>query len=341
VTTSPPSAVKNSKADNREIKTASTPPDTKPVDPLSDLLQPLRTALGTENRPQISDALLSLANHFGETPDAFEPVALTLATESVFANSFSLLREIAMEIGSAELVRLMSRVASHMLHQKHAVSLRLAALSSLAESSDVSAAELQAIARLSVEDSNSQIRQSAVAALGEQMVRTRSLATHEFLSDQLIWIIQSSVDREARTQAAQVLARENQGMPDKVQGALLNYLETVPTPQNRMLLASAIGGETDAGRMFALNQLNLAFAEATGLEMKRNILFTIARVGKQDAPRFLTQLAQLDPGIAIDAQEYVALLQAGVTNADHLHEAKTAWETERISEEASESRNTP
>jgi hypothetical protein len=294
-------------------------------DTLSPLLEELRRAVASEDAKQISDALRGLIDYSLEHPDEFNRLTLAMANDDVLAAKIGLLFNLSPPNGNT----LVTRVALLLVQPETESEHRLAALSALGGASEISADALRAIPPLCVDDLNGQIRHSAVATMSEWMTRNSNPSIHDFLSDQLIWIVGSSVDAEVRAQAVQTLARNNSQLPGKVRDALLNYLQTVPTPRSRMSIALALGGEADAGRAFALDQLQQACAEASDVELKRNILFEIVRLGKLNASQIIAQLSASNPALAQDTQDYLALLQSGVTDPDAIYDTKSAWDAER------------
>lgn len=309
------------------------------VHPIAELIKELRAAAEGENNDRLSETILALVNYLDRYPEQFEHVTQMMAADAVLAAKIGFLIDAAPVSTNRTASRLFQKVALTMVQTQKAPAFRLAALTALGNTPETTTEAMQAVARLGVEDLHSQVRHSAVAIIGEWLSKSPDPVFGEDLNDQLIWVIGSSIDPDVRAQAAQVLARQNPQFPAKVQEALVNYLQTVPTPQSRMLVVMALGAETEARRAFALEQLEQACAETSDPELKRRILFETVRLGKEDASQILTRLSHSDPTLAQDSEDYLALLRSGVTDADEIHDLKSAWDAERLASQAPEEPN--
>jgi hypothetical protein len=318
-----------------------------PVEPepdrVSHLVRELRNAIVADNREKILAALGELVQHAAEHPAEFEAIGLSISRDDVVTRKIGHLMELTRESHLEGAEALLDRVSLLLLQAPQSPEMQLVALSALGQASEISPEALQLVSQLCQENSGSNVRYSAIATMSEWMLHlaesmsdpariASAISTHEFLCDQLIALSRPSGDEEIRAQVIQVLAMRNPQLPDKIRKSILDYLETDPSPQARVLVASAVGNQTEPARAFAFNQLKLAYDHAE-LDLKRNILFQMVCIGDRQTLDWMAQLPSGESTLSQDAQDYLALLQSGRTDPAEIQEIKASWDAERAAEQ--------
>jgi hypothetical protein len=205
-----------------------------------------------------------------------------------------------------------------------AVAKRAAALRALGRAPRPDRARIDQLAEAARTDSELAVRIAAVQGLAAAAAQDASLAPAA--NAVLAPLVATDPDPRLRYEAA-VAVRASAADEATLQ-TLFGSMKTDPDLAVRQASIQTLGDATHSAEVLA--QLQDLLGRETSLPLRKSLLASIVRVGREDSVAALRSIAASAPDLAGDANDFVAALGTGPRDMDQIWAAKVQCEIARL-----------
>ncbi len=169
------------------------------------------------------------------------------------------------------------------------------------------------------------VRLNALSALGRHGAEEASLAPR--VQSALLEAARGDPDPSVRAFALQTFRAR--GAEGSTLDGVADVLRTDADPEVRRAAAAALGAAGPDARGRLLPALERAFGGESQEPVRRVLLASIVRTGREASPDILRRLSAADPSIREDAEDYLEILKSGSTDWEDILREKLARERAR------------
>ncbi|MBI5381890.1 MAG: hypothetical protein HZA31_08320 [Opitutae bacterium] len=269
----------------------------------------LREALASGEPDLLQAALETFSRYLREHPNEKADMLARFKREQALARQIHPLAAGSVRWGLPEARHLLSAAAMDLAQDSRDAQLRLWAVTALGNFPESNSEALALVQWLSRTDSDMQVRHAGLGTMAVWLAGQPDF--REQIIQGLIDIIQAPAPREIRADALMILLAHSPQLTAPVTASIDSFLQDKPTAEDRLLVALGVGRKNESARDYALGLLKTAFEEEGRVDMRRNIVTEMVRLGHAQAVPWLERLPAGNPIVAADIQDYVALLKAG------------------------------
>lgn len=293
---------------------------------LNHLIESLHAAAQKADEQQKSAILQSISEYVAQNPGSLGELIDLLKSEAD-SQLLVALGKMVLSSGAPENRELLTAVALNCVLSDDTTERRQASLEILANIPEPTADLQQAVARVSRDDPENEIRLAAIETLGTWLCRHPDRMQN--LAEEMFDTIRSSDDALLRGVALRAFSRQNAPLPENIVIVLAQFLKTDPGAENRAWAAQSLGKAGENARQTAIYNLRNAYLSETDLETKRMILKQIVRLAPAASPEILKQLPVNEPLLAQDARDYLEILSSGLSDPEQITDEKNLRDAKR------------
>jgi hypothetical protein len=291
------------------------------------ILDNLWMAMQEGHEAEMPDALKRVTDYLETHPEAISE-ALALLKSETDDGKISLLIPVLAECQNVEGHKLIKEAALELMEDALS-SRRQMGLSLLAKTTPIESQLVQRILAVAQQDADNQIRIAAIDLLGLWL--TQNPGQQDELGATLLQSLGTSNDEAVSGRVLQILAQQNVEPSEAILKVAAQFLNAA-SADNRIAAVMMLGQATGEMKNFAVEHLENAYGQEANVEVQKNILTQMVRIGSEEAPEILQRLSQNENSpLTADIEDYLQIIAEGKTaSADEIYAQKFSLEAGRV-----------